>query len=250
MKYYISNNIHFIQGYGNLVDNPCAATRFKPNDARQYILNHPTNKMMLYGKASRNYVISTPQLFLGNNCVVEEMRFGKYFNSAEEAFSYISENPDVNKRMGCDDIFVIDENFRKIKCVAKIEAPDNIKQIRPRLRKQVRNRMISNASVCAICGKPVDIDNANIDHKIPWSRGGSNSSDNLRVTHKNCNTLKGNFTDAELLNLISDIGENSLFADPDSDMSLRFIRAVVRGTINKRFQKLNPPNNIIDTLEL
>lgn len=45
--------------------------------------------------------------------------------------------------------------------------------------------------ICALCGKAVDIADASRDHIVPRSRGGSNARDNIQLTHKHCNNLKG-----------------------------------------------------------
>jgi 5-methylcytosine-specific restriction endonuclease McrA len=50
---------------------------------------------------------------------------------------------------------------------------------------------------CGICGKPVDLKIAAINHMLPICRGGSNDFDNLQIAHHRCNTLKGNMTQDE-----------------------------------------------------
>lgn len=46
--------------------------------------------------------------------------------------------------------------------------------------------------VCAVCGLPIhDIKDCHIDHKIPVSKGGTNSRLNLQLTHAFCNLSKG-----------------------------------------------------------
>lgn len=45
--------------------------------------------------------------------------------------------------------------------------------------------------LCALCGEPVTLEDASRDHIVPRSRGGSNSRENIQLTHKSCNNLKG-----------------------------------------------------------
>lgn len=45
--------------------------------------------------------------------------------------------------------------------------------------------------VCALCGEYVEIEEASRDHIVPRSRGGSNARENIQLTHKSCNNLKG-----------------------------------------------------------
>jgi 5-methylcytosine-specific restriction endonuclease McrA len=45
--------------------------------------------------------------------------------------------------------------------------------------------------ICRLCGEPVNGSELHFDHRLPLSRGGSNESDNLQVTHATCNLEKG-----------------------------------------------------------
>lgn len=53
--------------------------------------------------------------------------------------------------------------------------------------------------ICYICGKSINLQNANIDHVIPRSRGGSNKMGNLRLVHIQCNSKKSNLLPTEIL---------------------------------------------------
>lgn len=46
--------------------------------------------------------------------------------------------------------------------------------------------------ICALCGGYVELKDASRDHIIPRSEGGGNGRDNIQLTHKKCNNLKGN----------------------------------------------------------
>jgi len=45
--------------------------------------------------------------------------------------------------------------------------------------------------ICALCGEYVELEDASRDHIIPRSAGGGNGPDNIQLTHKQCNNLKG-----------------------------------------------------------
>lgn len=45
--------------------------------------------------------------------------------------------------------------------------------------------------ICALCGLYVELEDASRDHIVPRSRGGSNARENIQLTHKSCNNLKG-----------------------------------------------------------
>ena len=63
-----------------------------------------------------------------------------------------------------------------------------------------RKRLFDLANgICYLCNKPItNMQEANIDHVIPRSRGGSNRMSNLRLTHESCNTIKADKLLSEL----------------------------------------------------
>ena len=52
---------------------------------------------------------------------------------------------------------------------------------------------------CYYCGKKLDPNNWEIDHKIPKSRGGTDALDNLVPCCPECNDEKGDMTDREYI---------------------------------------------------
>lgn len=46
--------------------------------------------------------------------------------------------------------------------------------------------------LCGICDEPASVDEANIDHIVPVSRGGPTALVNLRATHIECNAWRSN----------------------------------------------------------
>ena len=53
--------------------------------------------------------------------------------------------------------------------------------------------LFNKNNTCAICGNIIEsINDANVDHIIPWSKGGTTTLDNAQLTHEFCNKSKGN----------------------------------------------------------
>lgn len=66
------------------------------------------------------------------------------------------------------------------------------------LYKKNRAYLIKTGEVCAICGGYIDKSlkfpnpmSPSVDHKIPVSKGGRSTLDNLQLTHLCCNKAKG-----------------------------------------------------------
>lgn len=45
--------------------------------------------------------------------------------------------------------------------------------------------------ICALCGTYVELEDASRDHIVPRAAGGGNGRNNIQLTHKTCNNLKG-----------------------------------------------------------
>ena len=56
-----------------------------------------------------------------------------------------------------------------------------------------------NNQKCEYCGVDLNEKDFQIDHKIPLSRNGKHSIDNLAISCKECNNLKGTMTSEEFL---------------------------------------------------
>ena len=56
-------------------------------------------------------------------------------------------------------------------------------------------------TICYLSGEKINLyeNNYNLDHIIPYSRGGKNTLDNLGITHRIVNTMKSDLTPDELL---------------------------------------------------
>lgn len=66
------------------------------------------------------------------------------------------------------------------------------------MKKSRRERIIKEsfkkqAGLCALCGALLgNLEETNLDHKIPVSKGGDNTRKNLQLTHRRCNENRGN----------------------------------------------------------
>lgn len=70
---------------------------------------------------------------------------------------------------------------------------------------------IVGLTTCYITGNVLSYDSVEIDHRVPVSRGGTFGLDNLGITSKTFNGIKGAFTDKEITKLLEAIGDDSEF---------------------------------------
>jgi len=69
-------------------------------------------------------------------------------------------------------------------------------------------------TVCYLSGEKINLyeNNYNLDHIIPYSRGGKNTIENLGITHKIANTMKSDLTPDELIEWCKKILEYNGFS--------------------------------------
>jgi len=247
MKYYISNNIRFVQGYGNLMEVPSSATHMASSAAHRYIIDHPDHEIVKLGKSTskkkKDYVISTKKQFIGADgfTVVSDRKNARQFTSVEAAFNYLDNLPHINSLL--NGAFVIDENYKKMRRPEDQRSRQEYLESRPgqriRLSDETKKIVRGKSQYCAICGLPIEEDDFSIDHIVPLSLGGNNSAKNLQPVHKRCNTTKNNMTDKELFSHVTDIACFNIYNAPQSDLTDKFIRAIVRGTINNKVNLMN-----------
>ena len=60
---------------------------------------------------------------------------------------------------------------------------------------------LGEPTCCYLCGDQLGWDEAVVDHILPISRGGNHDLDNLKWTHRRCNSAKGDMTLYELSQL-------------------------------------------------
>ena len=98
---------------------------------------------------------------------------------------YREENPIVKQQEGVHRI----TNYYRHRSNEKIEGAD-------RFTLEDYKKLYS-ASTCYYCGKPLGEKEKTVDHKIPISRGGTNSLDNLVISCNFCNIQKKDKTEEE-----------------------------------------------------
>lgn len=81
---------------------------------------------------------------------------------------------------------------------------------------------------CAIGGKRMDLDNCNLDHRIPLSKGGRDNVENLDCVHIQCNYIKANLLPDELENEIKDIFLYQMEKNGGRKLRYRIARVVLR----------------------
>lgn len=72
---------------------------------------------------------------------------------------------------------------------------------------QLEELWIAQAGRCGITGRLITIEEADLDHVVPVSRGGTGDISNLRWTWSRANEAKGNMLDSEFLAMCSQIAE-------------------------------------------
>ena len=249
-KYYICNEVIFLNGMCESATNPSSATHMKMSKAASIAANYPKYGIYKARNSSRgnDYVICTKMKFLGNDLnTVDGMGKAKVFNSVEDAYRYMDQHRDEIDKDICT---VIDQRFSRkrrpsnVKEVVKDITPVDIFECREDVNSservyipaKIRDEVYKKSNgVCAICGKALSPYTYTIDHIKPLSRGGTSELANLRATHEACNKLKGNFYDEELMNNIGDVMYNSVYSSPcpDSDLCTKFMRGLVRGVIKQ-----------------
>ena len=70
-----------------------------------------------------------------------------------------------------------------------------------RMTAKIRKRILERDKKCQFCGS---LENLQVDHITPWSRGGSSSDSNLQVLCRKCNMEKGVF-DNEQFHFYKDV---------------------------------------------
>ena len=233
MKYFISNKIDFIQGFGNLVPSPASATHMRQKDAQSYVSMHSDHVIMKHGRAKkRNWIISTKQQFIGSNSeIVNSMKDARYFYSPEAAFKYM----DTVNIVGIDELCIIDENFKRIKRPGQklikpvVQTDDVVK--RERLSSTTKIKVANKSRYCFICGKVIEPDDFSVDHIVPVSKGGTNDLVNLVPVHRSCNQMKGDMLSDEFTKKITEIVGYDVYKNPTSEAAMSIIRCMVRGTL-------------------
>ena len=58
---------------------------------------------------------------------------------------------------------------------------------------EIKEKLYNADSTCKLCGQKIlNIDDAQVDHKLPYSKGGKTEIENAQITHRYCNQHKNN----------------------------------------------------------
>lgn len=87
---------------------------------------------------------------------------------------------------------------------------------------------LCNGGRCAICSKRMDLDNCNLDHWIPLSKGGGDSVEKLDCEHVQCNYIKANLMPDELEGEIKDIFLYQMEKNSGHRLRCRIAKVVLR----------------------
>lgn len=234
MNYYICNDIKFLNSVGELCPTPVMAKHITYASAQMHINSHIDYVIMYHDqnkKSKHRYIISTIQKFVGENgdCVCN-LSAAKSFDSVAAAFDYIDKHDEIKLYLGAP--HVINSRFcKQVRPYVPVCQPAKNKK-RIRISNNVRNSVFQKTNICAICGGLIEDGDFSIDHVQPLSRGGSNKIENLQPVHKKCNKLKSDLSNEEMLDTVTNIGCFNVYNSPTSDMSRKFLRAMVRGIIH------------------
>lgn len=151
----------------------------------------------------------------------------QYITTSETGAVLKTENVDKAKRFATR----ADAIELAWKCSNKCKGfqPVDLKPKRKRYATDVRRIIyLRNGGRCAICGKRLDLDNCNLDHRIPLSKGGRDNVENLDCVHIQCNYIKANLLPDELENEIKDIFLYQMEKNGGRKLRYRIARAVLR----------------------
>jgi 5-methylcytosine-specific restriction endonuclease McrA len=113
------------------------------------------------------------------------------------------------KRRASDPLLQKLENFRDRKCLqARVE---RLVAKGSSITLEQAKQLVVDTDSCYLCGKMLDYSNSNLyhfDHIVPTFLGGSNSIDNLGITHSICNMAKTNMGLDEFVDLCYTIAKN------------------------------------------
>ena len=78
------------------------------------------------------------------------------------------------------------------------------KETRKSISKEIRTGIWNKQNKrCALCGKPLNLSNAQLDHIIPWDFVGDELNDNYQILCARCNKQKNNRSATNIKQIIS-----------------------------------------------
>ena len=108
------------------------------------------------------------------------------------------------------------------------------KQFSAELKKELYK---AQSSRCMYCGRKLEIDLMDIDHKNPVAKGGSNTKRNLQLLCRTCNTRKGATTDRQFRSKFKAAGVPSAQTPPTKAIPQSKFEAVAKKTADVKAKK-------------
>lgn len=261
MKYIIGSDIKFIIGFGKLSENAVGATHYKMNDCAGFLKNRKdlTAYKVRSTTKQKDYVVGQVMSCIGkDDNIVLGVDNAKEFDFELDAVKYAIDHqdivsqlenayvygPGVKKYTRVKDAIAISKTILKQKTIDAVDITNDVPVTAAAITKQVaptkrivlsptqRSKIYSKSGkVCAICGKPLSIDDFTVDHIVPLALGGTYDDDNLQATHKKCNLMKADIKEDEFYDLVNTVAENRMMNKFDYNTMLKMSRAMVRGII-------------------
>ena len=247
-KFIIGSNVMFIVGRGVLNNNAESATHYLINDAEKILSNRKdlTKYKIRNSVGRKDYVIGQVMDIIGNDSnIVSSIIAAKQFLTIEDALKFAEENPYLLSKIKEPTIYNEYYKKTKIKIVqpkeldVPIEESNSVKVLYKRISLSPTKRAAiysKSGKVCAICGKPIKIDDFTVDHIKPLALGGSYDEDNLQATHRRCNLMKANLEEDEFFDNVNIIASNRMINNFDRNDMFVMARAIVRGMLNNANQ--------------
>jgi len=77
--------------------------------------------------------------------------------------------------------------------LGEINCPTSPEGSKRKSLRYMKQKKFNQSNICFFCGTEISsVDVATVEHKIPLSRGGSNRSDNISLSHDECNQKRKN----------------------------------------------------------
>ncbi|MBK5239771.1 HNH endonuclease signature motif containing protein [Clostridium sp.] len=103
-------------------------------------------------------------------------------------------------------------------------------------QKIIRDFKSKSKNICEYCGKHLIDKDVTVDHKIPYSRGGKTTNDNLVIACSKCNKDKSDMTIEEYTDYLKAV---TLSIDKDTTIKMLKTMIEVNDNIETKYTELN-----------
>lgn len=253
-KYYIANGDKYVS---NITDDDFSyvqghvggVKRYKYTDVKELLESRFSDKpewtmqKLFDSKSGKRYVITNATEFvMKEGRTTDKFEYAKAFRSPADAEAYINNHADVKNKFVVP--VIIDDEFNTVEMSAhKTFTKEQLIALgkysgrterRIVFKKETRKLVYErDGGVCQLCGRPIPYESFTIDHIEPLGRGGKNDMSNLRCVCEVCNKIKMDLRDKELTNSLTNVLGYEMFKNPDTEITNKLIRCIVRGSIKK-----------------